>query len=171
MDFCIDLPHFAAIFDGGEGLGVERFLVGHSSWQVNVDDRVGRPFKVLVVLLFGPGLPQTQQVGKSEAADAGKGSDRQKIAAGDLGEMGGIVLPGAGDFLGGLVHDAFVPSMGELIAAVGRPVTARWVILYNCGNQSRGFTGSGEQRVLYDPATWTAGRKSGDFAGFLMPVP
>src|SRR5262245_55256889 len=61
-------------------------------------------------------------------------------------------------------------ELGPVIAAVGRSVTARRVN-YNCGNQSRGFTGSGAWQVLKDPATRTAGRKSGDFADFLMPVP
>ncbi len=54
-------PHLAAILDRGEGLGIERFLVGHAARQVDVDDALGLGLDVIVVLLLGLGLLELER--------------------------------------------------------------------------------------------------------------
>ena len=51
-----DRRQLAAVFDRGERLGVERFLVGHAAGQEDVDDRLGLGRDRRVVLQLGPGL-------------------------------------------------------------------------------------------------------------------
>ena len=45
-----DDAEVAPVLRGGQRLGIERFLVGHSARQVNMNDRLGLTLKVLILL-------------------------------------------------------------------------------------------------------------------------
>ncbi len=105
-DLRLNLPHLAAILDRGVGLGVERFLMGHPTREINVDQRLRRPLEIRVLLEVGLRPLQAEQVGEVQPAQTSHRAHREEAAAGKTLEMLGRATHRR---LGGLVHEELAP--------------------------------------------------------------
>jgi hypothetical protein len=74
----LNLTHLAAIFDRGIRLRVERLLMSHPPRQIDMDDRLGRPFKVFVVLEVRLGTLHPQHIAQVQSAQSGQRAHRQE---------------------------------------------------------------------------------------------
>ena len=74
----LDRTHLAAIFDRRVRLGIERFLVGHSTGQKDVNHAVCLGLDKIVMLLLGLRLPEFQEIGEGQP-QAAHGTDSQKV--------------------------------------------------------------------------------------------
>ena len=85
-----DLLHLTAILDRGIGLGIERFLMSHPTWQIDMNDRLGGSFKVLVVLQIGPSFVAKE--GRKSQTRSREDSHGQEAAAVEAFKMTGIAI-------------------------------------------------------------------------------
>ena len=89
LDLGGDRAHVAAVLDRGEGLGIERLLVGDPAGKEDVDHRVGLGGDRRVVLEVRPGL-QPEDVGQGQSPEPDR-ADRQETSATDrVVETGGL---------------------------------------------------------------------------------
>ena len=79
-DFRVDGSERPAVFGGGEGLGIEGFLVGEAAGEEDVDDALGDG----VVLAVGLGVAErlVAEELRQREADAAEQADVEELAAG-----------------------------------------------------------------------------------------